>query len=87
MQMQNRLRCFSPQLDSAMRDYAAYPEGDKYDVVFNVTQNGITIENPVITITDAYGNASIYSGTTAQAYAGVSTYSVSDGGHNRIEAG
>lgn len=72
-------------LDSAMRDYAAYLEGDKYDVVFNVTQNGITIENPVITITDAYGNASIYNGTTAQAYAGVSTYSVSDGGHNRIE--
>lgn len=72
-------------LESAILDYAAYLDGEKYDVTFNVTQNGVVVENPVIKITDAYGNESVFTGTTAQAYAGVSTYSVSDGGHNRVE--
>ena len=34
-------------LDSAMRDYAAYLEGDKYDVVFNVTQTVLQLKTPL----------------------------------------
>lgn len=72
-------------LNNAIRSYEAYLEGEKYPVNFAVTQNGSVFENPVITITDIYGNKSVFNGTTAYAHAGTSIYSVSDGGHNRIE--
>lgn len=72
-------------LADAIRSYEAYLAGEKYPINFVVTQNGEAFESPVITVTDVYGNKSTFNGTTAYAHAGTSTYSVSDGGCNRIE--
>ncbi|MBR3275698.1 MAG: PQQ-binding-like beta-propeller repeat protein [Eubacterium sp.] len=72
-------------LDSAVAEYEAILNGPRYTVTVTATQGGESIANPVITMTDAYGNVSSALGHSISVIAGDYTFSVSDGGYNRTE--
>ena len=71
-------------LKDAIAEYAALLDGTQYTVSAAATQNGNALTEPVITLTDAYGNVTTGTGS-AKVIAGDYKFSVSDGGHNRTD--
>ena len=71
-------------LKDAISEYAALLDGTQYTVSAAATQNGVAVAEPVITLTDAYGNVTTGTGS-AKVIAGDYKLSVSDGGHNRTD--
>ena len=73
------------QLQESVASYEELLGGTKYPVVVTASQNGAALTNPVLTLTDTYGNVTTVTGTTAEVVAGTYTVSVSDGNWNRAE--
>ena len=73
------------KLDDAIAAYEAILAGKKYAVTVSPTKDGVAVENPVFTMTDAYGNVTEVNGTAMRVIAGDYTFRVSDGGYNRSE--
>ena len=71
-------------LKDAIAEYAALLDGTQYTVSAAATQNGSALTEPVITLTDAYGNVTTGTGS-AKVIAGDYKFSVSDGGYNRTD--
>ena len=71
-------------LKDAIAEYAALLDGTQYTVSAAATQNGSALTEPVITLTDAYGNITTGTGS-AKVIAGDYKFSVSDGGYNRTD--
>ena len=71
-------------LKDAIAEYAALLDGTQYTVSATATQNGAAVAEPVITLTDAYGNVTTGTGSV-QVIAGDYKFRVSDGGYNRTE--
>ena len=71
-------------LKDAIAEYAALLDGTQYTVSAAATQNGSALAEPVISLTDTYGNVTTGTGS-AKVIAGSYKFSISDGGHNRTE--
>ena len=71
-------------LKDAIAEYAALLDGTQYTVSAVATQNGSALAEPVISLTDTYGNVTTGTGS-AKVIAGSYKFSISDGGHNRTE--
>lgn len=72
-------------LQSAVAEYEALMNGNRYTVTFSVTKGSSRVTNPVITLTDSYGNVTSATGTQLSLLAGSYSFVVSDGGYNRTE--
>ena len=72
-------------LEKAISDYEAILNGPKYTLTVAASQNGQTLTQPTVTLTDAYGNETTGTGTEIRVVAGEYRFSVSDGGWNRTE--
>lgn len=71
-------------LKDAIAEYAALLDGTQYTVSAVATQNGSALAEPVISLTDTYGNVTTGTGS-AKVIAGSYKFSVSDGGYNRTD--
>ncbi|MEA4966095.1 MAG: dockerin type I domain-containing protein [Oscillospiraceae bacterium] len=71
-------------LNTAISDYEAIWAGPKFAVTASASQGGAALENPALTLTDAYGNVTAGTGSVSVP-AGSYQFSVSDGGCNRTD--
>ena len=70
------------ELNAAVSEYEALLNGTKYTVTVSATQNGTAVANPVIRMTDSYGNVTEAADSSVKVIAGDYTFEVSDGGYN-----
>lgn len=73
------------QLEQAIRDYESVMQGETYTVTVVATQQETQLTEPVVTLTDSYGNVTAVTGTKARIVAGEYRFTISDGGYNRTE--
>lgn len=71
-------------LQTAVAEYEAIQNGPKYTVTASAVQNGAAVTDPILTLTDAYGNVT-EGKNTVSVVAGEYTYAVSDGTWNRTQ--
>ena len=72
-------------MNAAIDAYNAIMDGEKYAVTVAATQGANRLAEPVVTLTDSYGNVTTVTGTTARVIAGEYRFCVSDGGYSRTE--
>lgn len=73
------------QLDQAISDYESIFGGTKYTITIAAHQGATLLTEPVVTMTDIYGNETTVTGTSIQLVAGDYRFCISDGGYNRTE--
>ena len=73
------------RLNQAIDTYEAILSGTKYIVSVAATQGGNLLSDPVVTLTDVYGNETTAAGNTLEVVAGEYRFAVSDGTYNRTE--
>ncbi len=72
-------------LQTAIQEYQDILNGTQYTVTVTAIQDEETLSQPVITMTDSYGNITTATGTSICVVAGEYTFAISDGGINRTE--
>ena len=71
-------------LQTAVAEYKAIQNGPKYTVTASAVQNSAAVADPILTLTDAYGNVT-EAKNAVSVVAGEYTYAVSDGTWNRTQ--
>lgn len=81
----DRAKTLLDSLNAAISEYENLFKAEKYTVSVTATQGGAAFENPVITLTDEYGNETTNTGASVSVIAGKYDFSISDGAYNRTE--